>query len=453
MREPLRSAGAALRRWQDAAASAPKVAVAAVRNGILPVGVSTLFILKREGLSDLHWKVLGDSLVRFFQGSGPFLTKLGQILATRNDLLPEAVCIRLEALYTGQAPMPKRTLRSLLRKAYPRGSPFRDFENAPIAVGSIGQVHRARLQDGRRVVVKVLLPGIEKAIRRDLNAARVLVDLFFGAVARANRSTRLLVQRALEDLSKGFEVELNLENEASAFEEFRKRLRRNPRIYVPRCYRKWSSRNILVLEELTGQPLSAVRERSASDPGTAKRAADLALREILRQVFQDGRFHGDPHGGNLLILEDGRLGLIDLGLTGELKDRDRRNITRAVRAFLAGDGDGATRALLEFGTLPPDFDLAAFKSEIAQALQDDSRHLEQLVNDLFRVAHRHCIYLPPSTTLLIKTLVTIEGVARSLDPSINLVATAAPIILKSLAPQWMRWSYWKGSGDDRRSKK
>ena len=146
----------------------------------------------------------------------------------------------------------------------------------------------------------------------------------------------------------------------------------------------------------------------------------------------------------------------------KLGGRDRKNITRAVRAFLAGDGDAATRALLEFGTTPPDFDLEAFKADIAHVLhsrgvgliarvsgtqrgpEQRSDQLERLVNELFRVSHRHDVYLPPSTTLLIKTLVTIEGVARSLDPNFNLVTTAIPILLKSMVPSWLRWRSWGG---------
>jgi ubiquinone biosynthesis protein len=407
--------------------------------------------------------VLGDALVRFFRGSGPFLTKLGQLLATRTDLLPPTVCSRLEALYTEQPPMSRSQLKGVLNSCYPKKSPFREFETRPIAVGSIGQVHRARLRNGKRVVVKVLRPGVEKSIRRDVNAAKAFVEIFFRSLARGSKLTQLLIRKALEDLGRAFESEANREHEADALEEFRERFRRNPRICVPVCYRRWSSKEILVLEELSGEALSAIRKRAQSDPEAARKVADLALREILTQVFREGRFHADPHGGNLLVLHDGRLGLIDLGLTGELRDVDRRNITRAVRAFMARDADASIRALLEFGVPPPDFDLETFKRDVHRVLdqtgrkmiaqvtgqeqtsEQSSNRLEQLVNELLAVGHRHHIYFPPSTTLLIKTLVTIEGVTRSLDPEINVARIALPIILRSLAPGWLRWRHWRGA--------
>ncbi len=462
--ESTRSFRAAFAAWRDAAEAAPRLLASAVRRGLLPAGITTLATARREGLSDLHWKVLGDALVRFFRGSGPFLTKLGQLLATRNDLLPPTVCSRLESLYTEQPAMARSHLKRLLKKAYPEKSPFREFERNPIAVGSMGQVHRARLKNGKRVVVKILRPGVERSIRRDVNAAKAFVEIFFGSLARKKKSSQFAIRKALEDLGRAFESEANLEREADALEEFRERFRRNPRIYVPICYRKWSSREILVLEELSGTPLSAIRERAHSDPEAARKVADLALKEILTQIFREGRFHADPHGGNLLVLDDGRLGLIDLGLTGELRDEGRRNITRAVRAFMARDPDASIRALLDFGVTPPEFDLEAFKRDVRNVVgqsgrsvitqvtgqerssEENPKRLEQLVNELLAVGHRHQVYFPPSTTLLIKTLVTIEGVTRSIDPEINVARIALPIILRSLAPRWMRWRHWRRRG-------
>jgi len=446
-------------RWkqiQDAASAAPRLTFTAMRRGVLPIAPSAVSTARREGVSELHWKVLGDGLVRFLRSSGPVLTKVGQILATRSDLLPETVCVRLEQLYTGQPAMARSDLRRTLRSAYGRRMPFQRFEWAPFAVGSVGQVHRAQLRDGSRVVVKVIRPGVREAVRRDMNAIRVFVDLFFSTLARSRRAAQPVVVRVIDDLATALERETDLALEAKAVVEFGRRMERNPRVRVPRCFEEDSRQEVLVLEELQGESLSSVRARGASDPAAGRKAASLALREILTQIFDDGLFHADPHGGNLLVLEDGRLGLVDLGLTGQLDAVDRRKIARAVRAFLARDPDASLRALLEFGAPPDDFDYEAFKSDLQSVLQkdrskvlarvtggrdedDDSYRLEDTVDQLLRVAHRHGIVLPPSTTLLIKTLVTIEGVARSLDPEINVVVTAIPIVLRSLTPRWMRW--------------
>ena len=157
------------------------------------------------------------------------------------------------------------------------------------------------------------------------------------------------------------------------------------------------------------------------------------------------------------------MGLIDFGLTGKLRSDERRTIARAVRALVARDIEATLRLLLALGELPPGFDLDAFRSDVSGVLRDqvggvvarttgadsdpdtEANALERLVGDLFRVTHRHGVWLPDSTTLLIKALVTIEGVARSLDPELNIVVKAIPIIAKSLVPKWLSWASRSGS--------
>jgi ubiquinone biosynthesis protein len=421
------------------------------------VGYSAASTARREGLSDLHWKVAGDALLRFLQHCGPVFTKCGQILATRDDLLPTAFCARLEALYSEQPPMSARELRRALHAAYGRHLPFQRFSEKPLAVGSIGQVHRARLA-GRRVIVKIIRPGIETQIARDLNVARVLLGMLLGLPGSRQRAARHLLNRSLEDLGHGFGLEVDLGHEARTLREFGRRFADHPHVKVPDVYEELSCGHVLVMEELRGRPLSAWRRRAKSHPEEARRVADLALTEILRQIFEDGHFHGDPHAGNLLVLDDGRLGLIDLGLTGEFSPKDRRNIARAVSAFLARDPDRVIRALLAFGTPPPDFDPGRFRRDIlvvveryrgrvarrilgTRGREETSNPLEDFVGALFGVAFAHQVYVPRSATLLIKTLVTIEGVARSLDPELNLTATALPVVLRSLTPRWLRWAF------------
>jgi ubiquinone biosynthesis protein len=317
------------------------------------------------------------------------------------------------------------------------------------------------------VIVKLVRPSLGRHIERDLNAVELLLDPLLSLPGFAKTATRLAISRALQDLGAALRAEVDLRREAASLDDFERRLRRNPRVCVPRVYREWCSERALVMEELIGEPLSAYRARANTDPDASRRVASLALKEILTQVFEDGHFHADPHAGNLLVLPDGRLGLIDLGLTGESGRQDRQRIARAVRAFVSGDAEALTGALLDFGVPPPEFRSEAFRLDIATVVRQHEAQvaaqmmgkngdaparpngLEAFVNELFRVAYRHGLHVPPSTTLLIKTIVTIEGVARSLNPNLNVVATALPIVLGSLRPRWLKWSFWRDFGANR----
>lgn len=456
--------GRTARQAADALLTAPRLAFHAVSHGLLPMPVSTAMVAIGEGLSELHWKVVGDALVRFARRSGPLVTKLGQILATRTDLLPEALCRRLETLYSGQPAMSPAELGAILAQAFPDGTPFVALDPRPLGVGSIGQVHRASLPSGAQVIVKLLRPGIERQIERDLNALELALAVAVRIPGLVQPLVRDALTRGLADLAAALRTEVDLRREAMALEDFGRRLRTNPQVCVPRIYREWCSAEALVMEELSGEPVSRFRQRVANEPLAARRVADLALREILTQVFEHGHFHADPHAGNLLVLPDGRLGIIDLGLTGETKPEDRQRIARAVRAFMSGDAEALTRALLDFGVPPPTFQYEEFRDAIARvvrqneasvmaqltgkASRDEARGLETLVGQLFRVAAQHGLYVPPATTLLVKTIVTIEGVARSLHPEVNVLSTALPIVLRSMRPSWMRWDFWRDVATD-----
>jgi ubiquinone biosynthesis protein len=449
------AASRALSEIASAGLALPRLSAVALRHGVLPSLPSALALWRREGRAELHWKALGDALARTLAQAGPVFTKLGQILATREDWLPHALARRLEALYDAQPPMTARELRRALELAFPQGSPFAELDAAPLGVGSIGQVHRARLADGRCVVVKLLRPRIEAQIQRDLAGVRGALRAALAAlpVGREEISRALEVLAALE---RGLLAECDLVGEASAYQDFGARLAGNLRVRVPACHTELCSPRALVLEELVGVPLASLRSRSPRD-ATRRRAADLALREILAQVFEDGRFHADPHGGNLLWLEDGRIGLIDLGLTGELTRDARRQIARAVRAFLSRDADGVLRALLALGHTREGFDFDAFRAEVSQLFAarggstfarlrgrgaksgNATDGLEDLIEDLLAIAHRHGVRFPDATTLLIKTLVTIEGLVRSLDPELDVVAKSVPLVLASMAPPWLRF--------------
>jgi ubiquinone biosynthesis protein len=440
---------------RDRVQAVSRLAYVTVERGVLPFWVSSLGVLVREGREDIHWKVLGDALARVLEGWGPLATKLGQVLAFRTDVLPEPVCGRLEVLLARQRPMHPRELERALERAYPKGTPF-ELDARPLGTGSVGQVHRAVLSTGEKVVVKVLRPGVAQAIERDVKSARALLPLV-ARLFKADPAGERLLARALEDVAQGLRRETDLLAEADALVDFRARVAsRNPRVVVPLCHRELSRPDVLVMEALEGESLATFRKRAKDDPEAAKRIAALAFTEILEQVFEDGRFHADPHAGNLLVLPDGRLGLVDLGLTGRFGANERRAVTQAVRAFAGRDPENVIRALLGLGAPPPGFRLEAFQKDVLQVVKsrpeptpaspsgEEPTRLERLVNDLLAVARRHEIEIPPSTTLLVKTLVTIEGVARSLDPDLDVTRAALPVVVRALRPRWLgKLAFWR----------
>lgn len=423
-----------------------KVVFLSMRYGLLPLGLRTLKTIKKEGSQDLHWKILGDSLVNIFHHSGPVLTKLGQVLATRHDLLPKPICERLEILFNSIPPMTNRELKSILNKNFKNKKPFMEFNYVPIGVGSIGQAHYAKLKNGQSVIVKVLRPGVIQLIDRDLRALKAFSKL----IIPPRRKNQFYFQM-IDQLGDSMRNEIDLKKEAKSLIYFKKSLKKNKKVYVPECFFHLCTREVLVMEEIKGVPISTLK--NTNDLKIRKQIAQLALEEILRQIFEVGYFHADPHGGNLLLMENGLLGIIDLGLTGKFEKKERRILAHAVKALIKKDSDQLVKSLLEFGILPKKFDLSNFKKDIKNAVQEKKGELvghlkgesqiplDHFINELFQIAFNHGIHVPSSTVLLIKTLVTIEGVARSLDPELNVVKIAAPVVVKSIALSWLK--FWK----------
>lgn len=442
-------------KWWDASLRLPQFTYLLLHQSAPPRLVQRLVTTAlQEGNEALAGKVIGDSLADLLQNSGPVFTKIGQILSVRNDLVPLSISSRLEKLYSQQPSMPQREVRRILRKAYGRSYPFKKFDFEALAVGSVGEVYRAFLKDGTPVVVKLIRPGMEKAIRKDIHFLQCLLEVFFLFTFGKRKSLHFMLEKTLTDLKTEFLKEIDLSLEKKALLRFAKRMKKNKAIQVPKVYEMYCKKNVLVMEFLEGTPLHEYQKRHPRKSKELKAIASEVLKEILTQVFDDGHFHADPHPGNLLVLEGGRIGLIDLGLTGEFGRQERKKLASAVRAFLSRDKEGVIRSLLQFGELPPKFNFEKFEKDIVDVVKkyqgktvkrlkgaetDPSEGLEEFVQKLFEVAHRHRVFVPSSSTLLIKTLVTIEGVARRLDPEMNLALTALPIVIRSLTPKWMRF--------------
>lgn len=401
------------------------------------------FLADARNLSRKEWPLvyLGELLAALCEGSGPVFVKVGQVLATREDLLPAPLCARLRQLYSEQRAVSFRALEKELRRAYDPW-PFGSVDCTPLGVGTVGQVHRAVLTDGSTVVVKVLKPGVQAAVERDLE----LFEGILGLLPPSTRQQMGMIERAITDLRSHFEQELDLENEARNLVAFKERCRRNPAIHIPHCYTELSRPGILVMEHVEGTPLGALDGQLES--AEAQDIARTILRELLTQVFEHGQFHGDPHGGNLIRMSDGRIALIDFGLTGEMSTEMRQNLIEAVKAIISHNPDRAMDALLRFAIAPDHFDRAQFRGRVAEVYREHrASHmttgmgLEALVTALFSQAYQSGLYLPPNTMVFIKAMVTIEGVARKLDPKIDVKGLASVVVLKSgVRSIWRKWT-------------
>ncbi|GEM_PF-3692501 len=430
----------------DISTSVPRIYLNFLLKGIAPLPASVLKIALQEGTANLQKKAIGDFLVRFFSSSGPVLTKIGQILATRDDLVSAEVAGRLKALYRDNAPMPLANIRKILSTIEQSDSLLESIERAPIGVGSIGQVHRAKLGN-EEVIVKMVRPGVLKSVRRDFVALKGLLSVL-RKIYKKRDVEFSIAEKSIESLERSFILECDLTNEAKNMEEFRVRFKKNTSIYIPKLYMQYSTSDLLVMEEIKGVPLDEYVGKSDSSV-----VAEKYLRELLTQIFDEGFFHGDPHMGNVIVLKDGRLGLIDLGLVGEFESNERKYIAGAIKAFISRDVDGVISSFLNFGHKPKNWDYEGFKRDIISIVKTskaeitngitgksgDESGLEEFVNGLFKIAYKHGLYLPHSTVLLIKTMVTIEGVARTLDSEINLVKVALPVVLRSMTPKWLRF--------------
>lgn len=372
---------------------------------------------------------------RAMEELGPAFIKLGQVLATRPDVVGVELADELAKLQTaGRSDAPdivRQTIEAELGR--PVESCFSSFDDVPIASASIGQVHRARLPDGREVAVKVRRSGVEQLLKVDL-------EILVGLAELSERLPDLAPYRpraTAEEFQRTLKRELDFRDELRRIEQFREAFQGDPRVRLPEPYADLSSTRVLTLEWLDGAKLS--------DPDFAKTTdADLAqvarhgAEIFLEMIFDHGLYHADPHPGNLMILPGGVIGLLDFGMVGRLGESLREDLEDVLFAIAADDPADLSAALLRIGSRPRDLDEAIFAAEVADYVdryghQDfDQFDLAGALTDLFRLVRRHGIVLSPQLAMLLKLLVMLEGTARRLSPTFNLVEMLGPIQRKMM---------------------
>ena len=372
---------------------------------------------------------------RALEECGGIFVKLGQVLSTRADLLPEAVVRELSRLQDHVAPADPDAVRALVETelGVAVDEAFASFDWEPIAAASIGQAYRARLRDGDSVIVKVQRPGIAEAVERDI---QVLQQLATTVEARAEWAADYHVGELVGEFAERLREELDFRIEARNATDIASQLRDMPGIVVPRVRGELSTAKVLVMDWLDGV---SVRHAADLDRAGVDRArlADGLLRCALQQMLVDGHFHADPHPGNVMVLSDGRLALIDFGATGRLDPMEQSSLRDMMLAVSQRDAALLRQAVLEVAILRRRFDDDQLERALARFM---ARHLAPgsapsaaMFNDLLQLFFSFGISLPPEFSTFFRALVTLEGTLTTLSPG-YLVIDAA----QQIAAEWAR---------------
>ena len=363
---------------------------------------------------------------------GTTFIKLGQILSTRADLLPQEVIQELTSLQDSVRPMSEAEVRSQIEAGLgrPVDECFASLDPVPLASASIAQVHRARTREGDEVVVKVQRPSILSQIETDLDLLYYLARLLEAVVEEVGLYSPTGI---VEEFDRAIHEELNFETEAQNLRTFGEINQSRSDLVIPKVYDKLSSTTVLTMEYLRGTKITEVE-----DPEQRKKLARTVVAVCFQQLFEDGLFHGDPHPGNILVLEDGRIGLLDFGLVGRLSAQMKQTLVVLTLAIALKDPDTVARVLYRVGIPDSRTNLIAFRTDIQEVLTTylgkslDQVDAASLLSDLFDLAVRYRIRVPKDYALLSRAAVSVEGVVRQLDPQLDVAATALPSLRRTL---------------------
>ena len=380
-------------------------------------------------------------LRRTLEDLGPIFVKFGQILSTRRDLLPEDIADELAELQDRVPPFPGESAASIVRAALgrPIEEVFSEFSREPLASASIAQVHAALLLDGREVVVKVVRPGIEKTIRRDMSLLRLVADLAHRYWPDAHR---LHPREIVAEYEKTILDELDLLREAASASQLRTNFAGSDLLYVPEVHWEYTSRRVMVMERISGIPIGnveALREAGIDLRALAERGVEIFFTQLMRDNF----FHADMHPGNIFVdrehSERPIYIAVDFGIMGSLSVQDQRYLAENFLAFFNRDYRRVAELHVESKWVPQDTRIDEFEAAIRSVCEPIfDRPLKEIsfgrvLVQLFQTARRFHMEVQPQLVLLQKTLLNIEGLGRQLYPDLDLWETAKPFL-----DRWMR---------------
>ncbi len=368
---------------------------------------------------------VGQRLKSALQNLGPAFVKLGQILASRKDLLPEEITRELASLHSDVRSLPWETIEDQLDRNLPNWREvFEEIDREPIAAGSIGQVHAAILPDGTKVAVKIRRPKIIKLVNQDLELMTLIAELMEQYLPDLRYMRPL---RTIQEFSRGLKIELDFSKEAAHTEKFRKNFAENDMIRFPKVFWEESNESVLILEFLEGEVLSNNPELDKN-----QRAAVVqdGCEMFLQMAYMDGFVHGDLHPGNMMILKDGGIGVLDSGVAVLFPQSSRESLAWLMISIVQEDFQSASLAYAELVDPGPSFDIAAFEHDAANIISPligldlGKVPTGKLMWELARLGAKHQAPFPGDLILFLKTITTFDAIGRKLDPDFDLLKTS-----------------------------
>lgn len=388
-----------------------------------------------------------------FEELGPTFVKLGQVLSTRVDILSELVgqeealawITEFQKLQRHAQPFDFSEVQATIETEFerPLEEVFPTYEQQPFAAASIAQVHSATLITGEPVVVKVQRPRVATVIQTDLNLLMELAEQLENSDPEMHlfKPTELV-----REFSRSIRKEIDFTIEAANTDAFYQRFAASSKVKIPKVYWEFTNRRVLTLERIDGIPIDAISQLDEKGFNRVELAETL-VELFYTQVLSDGFFHADPHPGNVFVLEDGRIGLVDFGMVGRISDDMLRHICNWLSAVLTKDVDAVVRSYIRMGILGDETDITALKLEMNDFLE---RHfnmppsrlrLGEVIHEVFNASLRHQIHTPPAFLMLGKTVATVESVVMRLNPDFDILGFSQPYISQLLVQNFgtKRW--------------
>lgn len=384
---------------------------------------------------------------------GPTFVKFGQLLSSRPDLIPLDFYEELSGLQDSVSPFPFKDVKEIIEKELSKALDelFLNFSETPFASASIAQVHRAKLKSGEDVVVKVKRPGAGALISRDIAILQQLAKVIDRYIPEA----RIYNPSGLvREFSYVVNQELDFTVEASHASKFRENFKADTTLFIPKVFWDFTTKSVLVIEEVCGIKINDF-ERLDKEGFDRRKLAFIGVNIFLRQIFEHGFFHADPHPGNIFVMADGRLALVDFGIVGRVSKDMLTSIARIFTALVKRDSSAIVRGYMSLSASGSGMNISGFEREV-EALLDRYYNMplkyiraEKFLNEMGQISSRFNLTLPQDFVLLGKTVFVIGGLGRELYPEFNMLEAAEPfarkLMLKRFEPSEIATSIYKAA--------